>query len=67
MQLSLDISATPLELVHYAGDPSDCSHGIRLLTPSCSYTGGWCMWMVEGLPMHAGVPAVVVRIGLTCS
>ena len=41
LQLSLDISATPLELVHYAGDPSDCSHGIRLLTPSCSYTGGW--------------------------
>lgn len=39
MQLALTITATPMEIVHFAADPADCSHGISLRAPSCTYTG----------------------------
>lgn len=39
LQFSLRIVAAPLEIVHFAADPSEPSHGVRLHAPSCSYTG----------------------------
>jgi hypothetical protein len=38
VQLCLDIVAAPLEVVHFAADPFDASHGIHLHAPSCTYT-----------------------------
>ncbi|KAL4444145.1 hypothetical protein ABPG75_011882 [Micractinium tetrahymenae] len=42
-QLSLTITAAPLEIVHLAADPADCSHGISLRAPSCTYTAAYLL------------------------
>lgn len=55
-QFSLSITATPLDIVHFAADPADPSHGVRLQAPSCSYTGGWgaVAWGAGAVPLKPG-------------
>lgn len=61
-QFSLRIVAAPLEIVHFAADPSEPSHGVRLHAPSCSYTGARPAGMLSLVTGHMLLCISMVRM-----
>ena len=61
-QFSLRIVAAPLEIAHFAADPSEPSHGVRLHAPSCSYTGARPAGMLSLVTGHMLLCISMVRM-----